>query len=183
MKVAQNHSSSEQGRAMTRWIRLMAAGMLVFAGGASAEESSVAAPKGALMLVETIADGVQIYACEAKDQSYAWVFKAPEATLFDKAGRQIGTHFAGPSWKASDGSLVVGEVAGRADAPDGVSIPWLLLRAKSHDGSGAFAKAAFIRRAETKGGAAPKSTCDAGHAGEEARMRYSAVYQFFAAAD
>ncbi len=148
---------------------------------AYAADELVPAPKGAPLLLEVDADGVQIYACEAKDQGFAWVFKAPEANLFDKQGRQIGTHFSGPSWKFADGS-VVGEVAARADAPSSGAIPWLLLKSKSHEGSGVPANTAFIRRADTKGGAAPTAGCDAAHKGEQARIRYSALYQFLGAA-
>jgi hypothetical protein len=150
-------------------------------GIAHAADELVPPPKGAPLLLEVEADGVQIYTCEAKDQGFAWVFKAPEANLFDKQGRQIGTHFAGPTWKLADGS-VVGEVAARADAPTSGAIPWLLLKPKSHEGSGVPANAAFIRRADTKGGAAPAAGCDAAHKGEQARIRYYALYQFFGAA-
>jgi len=149
---------------------------------ASAADVLVPAPAGAPLLLETVADGVQIYACEAQGQGFEWVFKAPEAILFDKQDRQIGTHFAGPTWKTADGATVVGEVAGKADAPAAGAIPWLLLRAKSHEGTGALSGVAFIRRAETKGGIAPKAGCDAAHRGEQARIRYSALYQFFGAA-
>jgi hypothetical protein len=151
------------------------------AGLAHAQEQLVPGPKGASLLLGSVADGVQIYVCEAKGPSYEWVFKAPEASLFDRTGRQIGTHYAGPTWKAMDGS-VVGEVANRADAPTAGAIPWLLLRAKSHDGTGPLATAAFIRRAETVGGIAPTTGCNAAHSGEQARMRYSAVYEFLGGA-
>jgi hypothetical protein len=134
-------------------------------------------------LLEALADGVQIYVCEAKSPSYEWVFKAPEANLFDRRGRQIGTHYAGPTWKTMDGATVVGEVSARADAPTAGAIPWLLLRAKSRDGAGPLASAAFVRRAETVGGAAPTAGCDAAHNGEQARMRYSALYEFLGAAE
>ena len=149
---------------------------------AYADAVLVPAPAGAPLLLEATADGVQIYACEAQGQGFEWVFKAPEANLFDAQGLQVGTHFAGPTWKTGDGSSVVGEVAGRADAPAGGAIPWLLLRAKSHGGSGILAAVAFIRRADTKGGIAPASGCDAAHSGAQARVRYYALYQFFGAA-
>src|SRR5262245_10166320 len=154
---------------------------LALSGAAHAADELVPAPKGAPLLLEVDADGVQIYACEAKDQGFAWTFKAPEATLFDKQGRQIGTHFAGPTWKFADGS-VVGEVAARADAPASGAIPWLLLKAKSHEGTGVPANTAFVRRVDTRGGSAPTAGCDAAHKGEQARMRYYALYQFFGAA-
>ena len=148
---------------------------------AHAADPLVPAPAGAPLLIEMAADGVQIYACEAKGQGFEWVFKAPEANLFDQNGLQLGTHFAGPTWKTGDGA-VVGEVAARAEAPERGAIPWLLLRAKSHEGSGVLSTVAFIRRADTKGGGAPATGCDAAHSGAQARVRYSALYQFYGAA-
>src|SRR3954467_6119000 len=117
---------------MTPWIRSLAAVVFAISPAALAQETKVPPPSGAMLLLEATADGVQVYACEAKDQGFAWTFKQPEATLFDRDGRQIGTHFHGPTWKLDDGSTVVGEVAARADAPDAGSIPWLMLRAKHH---------------------------------------------------
>jgi len=155
--------------------------LLMEASAACAEETTLSPPAGAALLLRVAADGVQIYACEATDKGRGWVFKAPEAALFDTDGRQIGTHFAGPTWKLADGSAVVGEVAARADAPATGAIPWLLLRAKSHEGGGTLADAAFIRRIDTKGGAAPNTACEPAHIAEQARMRYSAVYEFYAA--
>lgn len=149
---------------------------------ANADQTSVAPPQGSTLLLEAVADGVQIYTCEAKGSEFEWSFKAPEANLFDKQDRQIGTHFAGPTWKLDDGSAVVGEVAAKADAPEPGAVQWLLLRAKSHEGSGILSEAAFIRRTATKGGMAPKAGCDASHLLQQARIRYSASYQFFTAA-
>lgn len=154
--------------------------ILLLAGAARADDVvPVPPPSGAALVLEASADGVQIYSCEVKDKVFAWVFKGPEANLFGDDDRQIGTHFAGPSWKATDGSTVVGEVVAQADAPDGDAIPWLLLRAKSHSGAGLFATVSYIRRADTTGGVAPETGCDAGHLSEQARMRYSATYQFY----
>jgi hypothetical protein len=155
---------------------------LVLAGASvsRADKAAVAPPAGATLLLRLVADGVQIYTCEAKESRSEWVFKSPEATLFDTSGRQTGTHFAGPSWRLADGSVVVGEVAARQDALEAGAIPWLLLRAKSHDGAGILANTTVIRRIETKGGAAPKTGCDAAHVADQARMRYSAVYEFYA---
>jgi hypothetical protein len=162
----------------------VAAGCLIGAAGfaAGADRTAVSPPEGSVPLLELVADGVQIYTCDAKQGGFEWTFKAPEATLSDKQGRQVGTHFAGPTWKIDDGSGVVGEVAAKADAPEPGAIQWLLLRAKSHEGSSALSAVAYISRTETKGGAAPITGCDKGHLSEQARMRYSARYQFFTAA-
>jgi hypothetical protein len=147
-----------------------------------ADQAAVMPPQGSALLLEVAADGAQIYACEPKGNGFEWSFKGPEANLFDKQGRQIGTHFAGPTWKMVDGSEVVGEVVAKADAPEPDAVQWLLLRAKNHQGSGTLSRAVYIRRADTKGGVAPKAGCDASHLSQQVRMPYSAIYQFFSIA-
>jgi hypothetical protein len=172
------------GVSMMKNLLALAAACGVLLGGATAataDEAAVPAPQGVALLLQVTADGVQIYTCEAKAKGFEWVFKAPEASLFDARGRQIGTHFAGPTWKLDDNSTVVGEVVAKADASPAGAIPWLLLRAKSHDGAGSLSTAAFIRRKDTKGGAAPTTGCDGVHVAAQARMRYSATYEFFSA--
>ena len=147
-----------------------------------ADQTAVAPPKGSALLLEVGADGVQIYTCESKTSGFEWSFTAPEANLLDTQGRQIGTHFGGPTWKFDDGSAVVGEAIARADAPEPDAIQWLLLRAMSHQGSGSLSQVAFIRRTDTKGGIRPKTGCDASHVSEQVREHYSAIYQFLSAA-
>ena len=149
---------------------------------ARADQAAVAPPAGSAPVLELVADGVQIYTCDAKNGSFEWSFKGPEANLFDKQGRQVGTHFAGPTWEIDGRSEVVGEVVAKADAPEPHAIQWLLLRAKSHLGSGALSPVAYIRRADTTGGLAPSAGCDASHISQQAHMRYSATYQIFSAA-
>jgi hypothetical protein len=161
----------------------IAAAILIGAGGAAgADQATVAPPAGSQLVLELFADGVQIYTCDSKDGGYGWSFNAPDARLFDKQGRQIGTHFSGPTWNLDDGSGVNGEVVAKADAPEPGAIQWLLLRVKSHQGAGALSAVIYIRRTDTKGGLAPKAGCDAQHLSEQARMRYSATYEFFSAA-
>lgn len=170
---------------MRKLVYRAAASILLLAGvyaAHGAEGTSLPPPAGAALLLEAAADGVQIYACEAKEGGFEWVFKAPEANLFDGKGRQIGTHFGGPTWKANDGSAVVGDVVAKADAPAFGAIPWLLLRAKSDEGAGVLSAVAYIRRVETVGGIAPVAGCDSKVLSEQARVPYSAVYQFFSAA-
>jgi hypothetical protein len=155
--------------------------MIVTVTGTIAAEPLVPAPAGARLLLETEAQGVQVYACEKGSDGYRWVFKAPDAWLFDKTGRQVGTHFAGPSWQLADGSKITGEVVAQAPAPEPHAIAWLLLRAKSHEGTGVLSAADLVRRIDTHGGAAPATTCDSTQAPAEARMRYTARYLFYAA--
>lgn len=119
------------------------------------------------------AKGDQIYEC----RSGKWAFVAPEAELFDRAGKKIGRHYAGPHWEALDGSRIVGAVKARADAPHAGDIPWLLLSAKSVGADGAFSNVTSIQRVATAGGVAPSETCT--QDGTRARIPYTADYYFF----
>ena len=122
---------------------------------AGADQAAVMPPEGSAPVLELDADGVQIYTCDPKDGGYGWSFNAPDAKLFDKDGRQVGTHFTGPAWELDDGSGVTGEVVTKADAPEPGAIQWLLLRVKSHQGSGVLSAVAYIRRVETEGRHSP----------------------------
>ena len=138
----------------------------------SAAQADTKPPANAHLVQEVYATGVQIYSCEAG----AWDLKGPEADLFNAEGQKVGTHFAGPSWKNNDGSLVVGEVVAKENAPENGDIPWLLLKAKSHEGSGAWSAVSYVRRIDTNGGVAPKNGCEPG---QLLRTPYKATYQIY----
>jgi hypothetical protein len=133
-------------------------------------------PSGAILLLQANASGDQIYMCDGTQ----WVFARPDAKLFDASGKQIGLHFAGPTWQYIDGSRVLGKAVASA-TPDPGSVPWLLLDAKGHEGKGLFSGVTSIQRIETKGGIAPSGGCDAAHKGEETRVHYTAIYRFYSA--
>lgn len=129
------------------------------------------------------AAGVQIYRCSAgKDDAahFEWLLKEPEADLFDRSGKKIGNHYAGPTWEALDGSKVMGAVVARANSPDPHAVAWLLLSAKSTSGNGIFTRVRFIQRLRTVGGSAPSDGCDETSLGREVRVAYSAEYWFYA---
>jgi hypothetical protein len=125
------------------------------------------------------AKGVQIYTCQQTGTTPQWVFQAPEATLFDASLAEAGTHGAGPIWKYKDGSTVKGELVANSAAPSPDAIPWLLLKAASHEGTGTLSKVEFIRRYNTSGGLAPTTGCDATHQGATSRVPYAAIYTFY----
>jgi len=128
--------------------------------------------------------GVQIYTCKAVDNAPAgfdWAFIAPQADLFDDQANKLGKHYAGPTWEANDGSKVVGEVLAKDNGPDPAAIPWLLLRAKEHAGTGIFSKIASVQRLNTKGGKAPAEGCIQAKVGTEVRIPYTADYYFYGA--
>lgn len=125
------------------------------------------------------ARGVQIYECRAKKDNASvaeWAFVAPEADLFDAAGRKVGTHYAGPHWESHDGSKIVGAVKSRADAPQAGAIPWLLLTTKAVGPSGLLAKVSSIQRINTTGGLAPADGCSMASLGAKSRVAYTADY-------
>lgn len=155
-------------------------GLLAVVLAAPVAAQPVSPPAGSRPLIEAVADGVQVYACTQRDTGPAWVFQAPEATLFDAAGRQVGTHGAGPHWQWQDGSRVTGAVVANAPAPKPGAIPWLLLRATPTDVPGALRAVAWVRRFDTVGGLPPADGCDAARLGQTARMRYTAGYALFA---
>jgi len=138
-------------------------------------------PANVQFLLQAHAKGDQVYTCKSDAAQFTWTLKAPDAQLFDKDGKSFGKHFAGPSWEANDGSRVVGKAVASAPSPDADSIAWLLVNVVTHEGSGGvLSSVTTIQRLNTKGGKAPASGCDAGHAGQEVRAPYSADYLFYA---
>ncbi len=139
---------------------------------------SINVPSDHEFAFELAAKGVQIYACKANqtDQANSWQFIAPRATLTDQQGQAAGTHYAGPSWAASDQSKVMGNVIAKQASPDHSAIPWLLLQTTQTQGQGQFSKVTYIQRIATAGGLAPTGACQLGQVSEVA---YTANYRFF----
>ncbi len=163
--------------------------LAVFLTGGFAQEGltvldSIKAPYDQRLVLWGHASGDQIYICQSStpgDSQFAWVLSAPDANLVDDNGEAIAKHFAGPTWQSTDGSQVKGKVVSQA-APDPDSIPWLLLTATDHTGTGIMSDVRTIRRLNTKGGKAPTTGCDAQHQGEKSRVSYTADYYFYALA-
>jgi hypothetical protein len=166
-------------------IRLIAALVALAAAGATQAArvpapdvpATIAVPAGHKPFLLGHAVGVQIYACDG----VAWSFVAPRANLYDRRGKLLTTHFAGPTWQAKDGSFVVGRVVAREPAAG--TIPWLLLETASTGGDGdRLAKTTYIQRLATTGGLAPAaSSCSAAAAGTVAEVPYTADYVFWQA--
>jgi hypothetical protein len=140
-------------------------------------------PPGQSVFLQVRATGVQIYQCTSKPDapgSFTWTFQAPEATLANRWGHDIGRHYAGPTWELRDGSRVVGEITARDPGPDPAAIPWLLLRAKSTSGPGALSRTESILRIRTSGGIAPSTPCTQDQAQAQVRVPYTGEYYFYA---
>lgn len=138
-------------------------------------------PTGQELVMQLRAEGFQIYDCAAAPNGgYAWKFRSPEATLRDTSGKLVGDHYAGPTWRGTDGSTTVGEVVGRAPSGNPESIPQLLLSAKRGDGDGVFSKVKSVQRLDTVGGQQPATGCaSAADLARVARVPYTATYAFY----
>jgi Protein of unknown function (DUF3455) len=153
---------------LTRFTAMLAAGtfMLAAADGASTKDGVVEVPAALnpdkLSIFRVVsATGVQVYTCTRNPAgATGWVLRGPDAQLFDPQNKPVGKHYAGPTWEGLDGGKVVGEVKTSMPAPVDKAVPWLLLDAKSHEGSGAFTQAQAIVRMGTTGGTAPGDGCD-----------------------
>ena len=144
--------------------------------------SIIRVPAGQTVLLKALGKGVQIYNCKARaddPSKFEWSFKAPEANLTNEHGEKIAKHYAGPTWEANDGSKVVGEKKAETPAPRPGAVPWLLLKAKTNEGTGTFARVTYIQRVDTEGGVAPAAGCDQAHVNTEARVDYRANYYFY----
>ena len=149
--------------------------------------TNIRVPAGHVPFLLGQATGTQNYTCQPSSTAstgYAWTLVAPSATLVNRKGKLIMYHFAGPTWRARDGSTVVGaRVNGVAVSAS--AIPWLLLRAASTtsgpDGDRLTATT-YIQRVNTTGGLAPASGCGATTVGATAEVPYTADYYFYKAA-
>jgi hypothetical protein len=148
--------------------------------------ADIQAPSGTTLALKLRANGSQIYTCSATvgaadaGTTYAWTFKAPDAKLFDDGGcGEVVSHYAGPTWKwTADGSTVVGARIAQVNSPTGW-IPWLLLGAQSHAGTGVFSSITYIQRVDTVGGVAPPAGCDASKLATDQAVPYTAYYYFY----
>jgi hypothetical protein len=138
-------------------------------------------PPGNVVLLKVHARGVQDYVSKAlptKADLFEWV-PTPRATLFDFAdkGKKVGKHYGGPTWEAADGSKVVGALPPVAAVLKEGAVPWLLIRAKSHEGSGIFGKVTYIQRVDTRGGVPPALRPT--RADLKSPVEYTATYVFY----
>ena len=114
----------------------------------------VTPPPGVTTVREVQAGGVQIYACRmTATGAYQWTLTGPKALLFNEDGSDFGTHSAGPTWTAADGSSITADGAHplvKINHAEGV--PVLLLAVTSSSGAGLLSGVRFFRRSDTEGG-------------------------------
>lgn len=135
-------------------------------------------PPGATLVMSTTASGVQIYSCELDTHGHlGWVFRNPQATLYDANGAATIEHRAGPSWEAADGSRIVGHAIAQKPSETPGSVPQLLLATHSTGSDGLLSAITYVQRVDTAGGAMPARPCSAEH--QTGRSAYFARYVFY----
>jgi hypothetical protein len=153
-------------------------------------------PFGGTLKMHLHAVGNQIYTCTPSSTggaagsgaggaggagvTYSFVLKQPDAKLYDETNTQVATHGAGPNWTSTvDSSVVVGAKVYQENSPTSGNIPWLLLHATSHTGTGVFSDVQYVQRVNTAGGVAPATGCDATTANTDTPVSYMADYYFY----
>jgi hypothetical protein len=140
-------------------------------------------PDGQKLFLVGHAVGVQIYKCNGTAGDFTWGPAVPRANLYDDNSKLIITHYRGPTWQAADGSTAAGTFV-RGVPVDPTAIPWLLLSAKGTAGADGdrLAGTTYIQRIATTGGLIPPADeCNAGTAGTENEVPYTADYYFWKA--
>jgi uncharacterized protein DUF3455 len=156
-------------------LALLLLGSLASAAAAEAPLPDAIAAAGETVVLSVHAEGAQVYECKAgADGKLAWAFREPIATLLSD-GKTVGRHYAGPNWEHSDGSAVVGKVAGSAPGATPNDIAWLKLAVVSQRGSGVLTGVTTVQRINTQGGKLD-GACD--KAGAFRSAPYSAEYVF-----
>lgn len=140
--------------------------------------SKIAAPDSTRAVLQLRGKGHQVFRCERDADGYYWVFRQPEAQLFDSSGRVVGRHGAGFSFEHNDGSRLTGQVRAWQDAPDTANdLKWLLITTRA-SGRGALEGVNFVQRLNTRGGQ-PLAGCEPAQARQMLRVPFEADFVFF----
>lgn len=140
-----------------------------------------APPSDGTIVREVQAGGAQVYACrKTSPTTFGWVLVGPKAVLINANGTDFGTHSAGPTWTALDGSTIAADGAHPLTKIDRAgAVPALLLAVTSSHGNGVLTGVRYVRRADTEGGLPPAIGCDAEHLDSTLASHYSATYTFY----
>jgi hypothetical protein len=156
------------------FLPVVAAAAFALPAGAQQGPNAIAAP-GETVVATFHAEGAQIYDCKADASGkLAWQFREPIARLL-RDGATVGHHYAGPSWEASDGSVVTGKAVANVAGTNPGDIPWLKLEVVAHRGNGTLSGVTTVQRINTHGGVV-NGVCD--KAGGYFAAPYSADYVF-----
>jgi hypothetical protein len=152
-------------------------GKAVVAGPSLGFFSNIKVPSDREPVLQLSAQGVQIFRCEKRDAGFAWVFRQPEAELFDESGKLVARQGASFSFEHVDGSRLLSTVAAYDEAPKATDLRWLLLSTRSF-GKGAFEGVTHVQRVSTQGGM-PPAKCASNQLGQLLRVDFSSDFVFY----
>jgi hypothetical protein len=135
-----------------------------------------------LFKFQTLPNSVQVYTCRQTNQGFAWAGPDPDAILTNSDKTITIHHYKGPTWEATNGSMVRSDsaLAKHFLAANANAIDWLELPAK--EPTKQFGNVTTIHRIDTSGGLPPSNKpCDAQHASDQERVNYAATYLFYVA--
>jgi Protein of unknown function (DUF3455) len=145
----------------------------------------VRVPAGNVVALETTATGTLNYECKANSPTagtIGWVLVSPQAMLYDREGKQVGT-YAGPpaTWTLADGSSVVGTQVAIAPVVGSIHIPLQLSKAAPGAAPGMMQNITYVQRVNTKNGQDFPSACTQADLGKKIVQPYQADYIFWKA--
>jgi len=151
--------------------------------------AEIAVPEGNKLIFHCYASGVQIYQVTESSTNpgqYVWTLIAPSATLYNNQNftKQVGTHYAGPTWESKFGTKKSQYVIGtkiNSVTVDPTAVGWLLLQAVPNSDPNYFSSVTYIHRLYTTGGLAPTTGATAENLGIQQSVPYTAEYYFYAA--
>ena len=151
----------------------------------AAEPAKIQPPVGNTPYLTAHAIGVQVYNCASTADGPKWAFVEPRAVLYGDSFNLLGVHYVGPTWQATDGSLVKGAKVDGVTV-DPTAIPWLLLKQAGTSagprGGDRLLPTTYIQRRNTRGGLEPSAAqCSAATIGAERQVPYTADYRFWKA--
>lgn len=139
----------------------------------------------AVLVAAYAAEGTQTYTCQAtgtgSGATYAWsTASVPSANLYGADCTIAATHYAGPHWKANDGSIILGTKVRSVASSTAASVPQLILSAAVDGGTtGILTPVTAVQRLDTVAGVAPSTGCDAAHVNGTVAVPYTATYYFY----
>jgi Protein of unknown function (DUF3455) len=159
--------------------------------------ANIQVPAGNRAFLKGHAFGTQNYICLPSGAGFKFVLFTPQATLFQRSGKQVITHFFSPNpfegdairatWQHSrDSSIVWGPAIQASSDPAFVApgaIAWLLVQAtgvqEGPGGGDTLTATTFVQRLNTSGGLAPSTGCgSSADVGKQAFVPYEADYFF-----
>ena len=139
--------------------------------------SKIKVPSSHTPTLQLASRGVQIFRCEKRDTGTMWVFRQPQADLFDSSGKAVGKHGANFSFEHDDGSRLVSTILAYDEPSKPTDLRWLLLTTRSF-GKGTLEDVGYVQRVNTSGGM-PPARCETSQLNQLLRVDFTSDFVFY----